>query len=168
MTEPGTWTSLPGGGGRMTQPGAGSTPKPAYGQLGPEWGGKVRVLLVDDQPLFRDVARAMLERDGRFEVVGEASDGARAVEKVGECAPDVVLMDINMPVMTGLQATRRIKARHPDQNIILTSITGETDFSDMAEKAGALAFIEKRNLSSSILSGMLGSSPPPGFFPLSA
>ena len=152
----------------MAPPGAGSTRKPAHGQPEPVWGAKVRVLLVDDQPLFRDVARAMLERDGRFEVVGEASDGARAVDKVSECAPDVVLMDINMPVMTGLQATRRIKARHPDQNVILTSITGETDFSAMAEKAGALAFIEKRDLSTNMLSGMLGSDLPPGSFPLSA
>ena len=152
----------------MTPREADGTPAPAQGQPAPEWSGKVKVLLVDDQPLFRDVARSMLERDGRFEVVGEASDGARAVEKVGECAPDVVLMDINMPVMTGLQATRRIKARHPDQNIILTSITGEIDFPDMAAKAGALAFIEKRNLSTNILSGMLGPDPPPGSLPLSA
>ena len=152
----------------MTPREADGTPAPPQGQPASARSGKVRVLLVDDQPLFRDVARSMLERDGRFEVVGEASDGARAVEKVGECAPDVVLMDINMPVMTGLQATRRIKARHPDQNIILTSITGEIDFPDMAEKAGALAFIEKRNLSTNILSGMLGPDPPPGSLPLSA
>jgi len=152
----------------MTSPGSSAVPKPAHGQPEPAWGARVRVLLVDDQPLFRDVARAMLERDGRFEVVGEASDGARAVEKVGECAPDVVLMDINMPVMTGLEATRRIKARHPDQDIILTSITGEVDFSDMAQRAGALAFVEKRDLSTSMLSGMLGPEPPVGPLSLSA
>ena len=152
----------------MGLPGGTGAPVPLFGQPDAGPAGKIRVLLVDDQPLFRDVARAMLERDGRFEVVGEASDGARAVEIAGECAPDVVLMDINMPVMTGLEAARRIKARHPCQNIILTSITGEGDFPGMAERAGALAFIEKRNLSTGALSAMLGPAPPPGSLPLSA
>ncbi len=144
------------------------TPDAADGAPRVPWDDKVKVLLVDDQPLYRDVARAMLEQDGRFEVVGEASDGARAVEKVVECSPDIVLMDVSMPVMTGIEATRRIRARHPDQNIVLTSINEESAFSDMAEKAGALAFIAKRNLSTSALHGVLGTDPPSSTLPMSA
>ncbi len=79
-----------------------------------------RVLLVDDEALIRMGMRVML-RDLGYEVVGEAGDGQQALEKVATLAPDVVIMDIKMPVMDGLEATRRIMAAHPVPIIVLTA-----------------------------------------------
>jgi len=75
---------------------------------------KITVMIVDDHALVRDGIRALLELVGDFEVVGEAADGKEACEKIKELSPDVVLMDLAMPVMTGLEATRKICKEFPE------------------------------------------------------
>ena len=103
----------------------------------------VRVLLVDDHAPIRKSLRQLLELRGNYEIVGEGSNGAEAVEQVEELSPDVVLMDMNMPVMNGAEATRVIKERHPDIEVLAL-----TAFADMAlvsamVKAGASGYLIK-------------------------
>ncbi len=100
-----------------------------------------RILLVDDEALIRMGMRAIL-RDLGYEVVGEAADGHEAVERVPALSPDVVIMDIKMPVMDGLEATRRIMATHPVPIIILTAY-GQQGLVEEAADAGVLAYLMK-------------------------
>src|SRR5205085_7766810 len=96
-----------------------------YGMLR-EPGNKARLLIVDDHALYRRGLRSMFELEPDFEVVGEASDGFEAIEKVDALHPDVVLMDINMPGMDGMQATRKLADAYPGILIItLTMFKGE-------------------------------------------
>ncbi|HET9000976.1 MAG TPA: response regulator [bacterium] len=99
------------------------------------------VLLVDDEALIRMGMRAMLQDLG-YRVVGEAADGEDAVEKVAALDPDVVIMDIKMPGMDGLEATRRIMAEHPVPIIVLTAYNQRSLVEEAAD-AGVLAYLMK-------------------------
>ena len=105
----------------------------------------IRVLLVDDQELVRAGFRVLLESVPEFEIVGEAADGAQAVALVGPTRPDVVLMDIRMPVMDGIDATRRIVDEHPDGSIRVIALTtfGTDEYVYEALRAGASGFLLK-------------------------
>ena len=139
----------------------GSEPGVATGERREASGdGEASVLLVDDQPAFRSIARSMFEKDGAFKVVSEAADGADAVQKAGEHLPDVVVMDIRMPVMTGIEATRRILARRPETNVVLISMAAESEYPRLARQIGARAFIPKRDLTTGTLQGAVYSAPP--------
>ena len=116
------------------------------------------ILIVDDQPVFREVARALLERDGDFSVIAEASDGAGAIQMVGEVNPDIVIMDIQMSSMSGIEATRKILSIYPDANVVLTCMTAESEYTRLVTEIGALAFIAKRNLNALSLRSVLGGS----------
>ncbi len=106
-------------------------------------GGRIRILLVDDHAMVRRGMRDFLELHADLEVVGEAGDGAAALEAVAVSAPDVVIMDLLMPVMDGIAATAEIKARHPDVEVIaLTSFIDE-DRVTAAIEAGASGFLLK-------------------------
>jgi response regulator NasT len=96
---------------------------------------------VDDEALIRMGMRAMLQDLG-YQVVGEAADGQDAIEKVAVLDPDVVIMDIKMPVMDGLEATRRIMATHPVPIIVLTAY-GQRSLVEEAADAGVLAYLMK-------------------------
>jgi two-component system, response regulator PdtaR len=99
------------------------------------------VLLVDDEALIRMGMRAMLQDLG-YRVVGEAADGEEAIEKVAALDPDVVIMDIKMPGMDGLEATRRIMAEHPVPIIVLTAYNQRSLVEEAAD-AGVLAYLMK-------------------------
>ncbi len=103
----------------------------------------IRVLLVDDHPLFRDGLASLLERDGRFQVVGQAGDGEAAVAAAARLNPDIVLMDIQMPGMDGLEATRRLMAAQPDLKVIMLTVSDQDEDLFEAIKAGAQGYLLK-------------------------
>jgi DNA-binding NarL/FixJ family response regulator len=108
--------------------------------------GTLSVLVVDDQTPFRSAARAVLRHAEGFEWVGEAGSGANALTLVDELRPDVVLMDINMPEMSGIEATRRIVADHPETVVILCSTYAAGDLPQDALTSGARAYVHKEDL----------------------
>ncbi|MBD0315237.1 MAG: response regulator [Nitrospiraceae bacterium] len=101
------------------------------------------VLLVDDHALVREALRRILEGYGDMIVVGEASNGKEAVDAVEMLLPTIVVMDISMPCMNGIEATARIKARHPRISVIGLSVTTEPDHHTAMMAAGATALIPK-------------------------
>ncbi|MDD2309641.1 MAG: chemotaxis-specific protein-glutamate methyltransferase CheB [Desulfuromonadaceae bacterium] len=106
----------------------------------------IRVLLVDDSTLVREMIRAILESEPGIVVAGEASDGVEAIAKVASLKPDIVTMDIEMPVMGGLEAIERIIASHPVPILVVTALTGvRTAFAAISK--GALDVIEKPDIS---------------------
>jgi two-component system, NarL family, invasion response regulator UvrY len=107
----------------------------------------VRVLVVDDQAPFRDAARAVIARISGFELVGEATSGEEAIELVGALAPTLVLMDINMGVLDGLEATRIITDADPTLRVILVSTYTEEEMPPSARECGAIAYVNKDELS---------------------
>ena len=103
----------------------------------------VRVLLVDDQALFREALATLLGVRDDIEVVGEAANGDEALRRVAELAPDVVLMDLRMPVLDGIAATRRIRVEHPQARVIaLTTFDDDADVF-AALRAGAVGYLLK-------------------------
>jgi DNA-binding NarL/FixJ family response regulator len=101
------------------------------------------VLLVDDQALLRIGFRLVIESEPDLEVVGEAADGRVALEQVAALTPDVVLMDIRMPGMDGIEATRRIVADHPDSRVLVLTTFDVDDLAFAALRAGASGFLLK-------------------------
>jgi len=102
-----------------------------------------RILLVDDHPLMRKGLRALLESEPGFAVIGEAGDGTEALEQVRAMAPHVVVMDVSMPGMTGMEATGRILTEFPGTRVVTLSMYGEKTFVDDMLKAGAAAYVLK-------------------------
>jgi DNA-binding NarL/FixJ family response regulator len=109
------------------------------------------VLVVDDQAPFRMAARAVLRRLEGFEFAGEASSGVEAIELVDRLHPALVLMDINMPEMNGIEATRQIMAAHPDVVVILCSTYDAADLPPAASASGAAAYVNKERLAADTL-----------------
>lgn len=103
----------------------------------------IRVLIVDDHDLFRDGIASLLKARG-YEVVGEASDGVEALSRVRELRPDLVLMDIRMPNMGGLEATRRIKAEMPEVNVVILTVSDDEEDLFEAIKSGAQGYLLKK------------------------
>lgn len=101
-----------------------------------------RVLVVDDHQLVRQALRRALE-DASFEVVSEASDGEEAARLAEQLVPDVVVMDVTMPVLDGIQAARRIHAQLPDIKIVVLTMHGEQQLLAEAIQAGAVAYLTK-------------------------
>src|SRR5262245_34719825 len=105
----------------------------------------VTVLIVDDQLPFRAVARTVIGMTSGFEVAGEAESGEDALVLVDEQQPDLVLMDINLPGISGIEATRRILEAHPGICVILLSTYSEADLPADAREVGALAYVHKED-----------------------
>jgi two-component system invasion response regulator UvrY len=105
----------------------------------------VRVLIVDDQLPFRAVARTVIGMTAGFEVAAEAETGEAALVAVDEDPPHLVLMDINLPGINGIEATRRIRADHPEVEVILLSTYSEADLPADAREVGALAYVHKED-----------------------
>lgn len=112
-----------------------------------------RVLLVDDHRLIREGLRRALE-DAGFEVVGEASDGAEGVELAQVHRPDVVLMDVSMPVLDGITATRRMRTRSPHAKVVILTMHADAELVERARSAGAAGYLVKDASSSEVVAAV--------------
>jgi two-component system, NarL family, invasion response regulator UvrY len=113
--------------------------------------GAVRAMIVDDQAPFRVAARAVLARVDGVDLVGEATSGEEAVALAGELRPDLVLMDINMGVMDGIEATRAITSAYPKTFVVLVSTYTAADLPPTARQCGAAAYVNKDELSPRVI-----------------
>jgi len=116
---------------------------------------RIRVLIADDHRLFGEALEAILMTDDRLEVAGHARDGAEAVEQASTLDPDVVLMDIAMPVMDGFQATQQIHQQLPKARILmLTGSNARTDV-DRARAAGAAGYVTKDRIAAELVEAIM-------------
>lgn len=119
----------------------------------------VRVLVVDDQAPFRLAARAVVRATAGFEVVAEATSGEEAVEAVKAVSPDLVLMDINMDGIGGIEASARITAEHPKVKVVLLSTYDADDLPDDARHCGASAYVHKEQFGPDVLERVWAAEP---------
>ena len=106
---------------------------------------EIHVIIVDDHAILRDGIRSLLERQGDIEVVAEASNGREAVEKVRQFQPNLVLMDVAMPEMNGLEATRQIKEEFPDIKVLILTQHDNREYVAPLLQAGASGYVLKRS-----------------------
>jgi DNA-binding NarL/FixJ family response regulator len=104
---------------------------------------KITVLIADDHPLLRDGIVQLLMKEADFELVGQAADGEEAVRLADEKCPDVVIMDIEMPKLDGLDATRQIKAAHPETSVLVLTIHDDEEYIAALLEAGAAGYLLK-------------------------
>lgn len=112
---------------------------------------KIRVLVADDHSLFRQGLRQLLEMEPDIEVVGEAKDGLDVQVKTRECSPDIILMDINMPVTDGVVATKRILSENPNVGIIILTMYRQDQHVFEAIRAGARGYLLKDALAEDVV-----------------
>ena len=101
----------------------------------------IRVILADDHTMFREGLRAIINDENDMAIVGEARDGLEALQKVDELHPDVVLMDINMPRLDGVQATRQLLAQHPQVRIIILTMYDQDKYVFESIRGGACSYL---------------------------
>jgi two-component system, NarL family, response regulator NreC len=114
----------------------------------------IRVLLVDDQAVVRRGLRVLFRLEPDLQVVGEASTGTEALTLAQTLTPDVVLMDIEMPEMDGIEATAALRRVVPQSAVVILSVHDDAQTRGRAQAAGAVAFVEKRGATDALLSAM--------------
>ncbi len=126
-------------------------------QLSPSTPGRrcVRVLIVDDMPQVRQELHEVLQLTGELEVVGEAANGLEAVAQAEALHPDVVVMDLEMPVMDGFEATRQIKERGLAERVVVLSLHADPDNLARARQAGVDVFIDKASRFTTLMSAIV-------------
>ncbi len=106
-------------------------------------GKKIRIVLAEDHTILREGLRALLSADPKFQIVGEAADGREAVRSVEKLGPDLVMMDLSMPRMTGMDAIREIKKRYPETKIVALTVHKTEEYLRTTLQAGADAYVLK-------------------------
>ena len=115
----------------------------------------IRVLIADDHRLFAEALEAILVGDARITVVGQAIDGREAVERARELRPDVVLMDVGMPVLDGFEAARAIRADRAETRILMLSGSSSRADVDLAREAGAAGYVTKDRIASELIAAIV-------------
>jgi len=124
----------------------------------------IRILLADDHSIVREGLRALLERQQEFEVVGDAADGRQAVEMAETARPDVVVMDLAMPGLNGIEATRRITARSPQVSVVILSMHSDESYILRSLKAGARSYLLKDSLQVDLVDAVRAAAQGKSFF----
>ncbi len=106
----------------------------------------IRIMLVDDHNIVRRGLAALLQMEGGFEVVAEAEDGEMALRRADEARPDIVMLDLSMPRLNGLEATRRLKRKLPQTQVLVLSMHEDEEFVAQALQAGASGYVLKRSM----------------------
>jgi two-component system response regulator NreC len=114
----------------------------------------IRIVIADDHTIFRSGLKLLLGSSTDFEVVAEADNGLRAVELAGELKPDIVLIDIGMPKLNGIEATRQIKQNHPDTNVLILTMHRSDEYFFKALDAGASGYVLKGAETSELINAL--------------
>jgi len=115
---------------------------------------KIRILITDDHTLFRQGMKTLLAAETDLEIVGEAANGAEAVEKVTEARPDIVLMDIGMPGLSSFEATRQIKKARPDTKVLFLTMYDDEDYLVQCMEVGASGYVLKDSPAQQLLAAL--------------
>jgi DNA-binding NarL/FixJ family response regulator len=115
----------------------------------------LRVLIADDHRLFAEALEAILTADERIEVVGQAADGGEAVELARKLGPDIVLMDVSMPVLDGFEATREIRAESEGVRVLMLTGSNSRDDVDRSREAGASGYVTKDRIASELVAAIV-------------
>ena len=115
---------------------------------------KKTILIIDDHPLFREGLKAIIERDNRFEVVGEAGNGREGLRLAKELKPDLALVDMSLPDQSGIQLTRELKNASLKTRIMIITMHSKVDYIVKAFRAGATGYVVKESASERLLQGM--------------
>jgi DNA-binding NarL/FixJ family response regulator len=117
---------------------------------------RVRILIADDHPIIRRVVRSTLQQHPHFEVCGEAVNGAEAIAEARKLKPDVVVLNVSMPVMNGLDAAREIKTLLPESAIVILSQNADRHFIAEAKRLGVQAYVAKTKAGESLVKAVEG------------
>ena len=117
----------------------------------PSSSAEVRVLLADDFAPWRSHVRSFLQRETKWEIIFDACDGLEAVQKTVELDPDIVLLDVSMPGLNGIEATRRICQLSPNSKVVILTQQEDEDMMTAALQAGALAYVLKAEMSTALI-----------------
>jgi DNA-binding NarL/FixJ family response regulator len=131
-----------------------------YPPLGPAASEPVGVLVVDDQLVFRQVAHEVIDATDEFELLGEASSGAHALRAVCELDPDLVLLDVRMPEMDGIETAARLRAEHPRAVVVLITVEAASDLPGGTSSCGAAELVRKQDFGPALLRRVWGSHGP--------
>jgi DNA-binding NarL/FixJ family response regulator len=123
-------------------------------QTSPNKDGRIRVVVADDHPVVRGMVRSTLQQHPHFEVCGEAENGAEAIEGVKRVRPDVVVLNVTMPLVNGFQAAREIKKQIPETAIVILSSHADKYFVEEAKKIGVRAYVPKSKISQALVEAL--------------
>ncbi len=114
----------------------------------------IRVIIADDHPLVHDALRMHLQNESDIQIIGDANDGEEAVSMAAELKPDLIIMDITMPKLNGLEATRKIKAQNPDIEILVLTVHDDSEYILKILEAGAAGYLTKTILGENLVRAM--------------
>ena len=120
--------------------------------------GQIRVLIADDNGFFREALEAVLETEDQIQVIGRAGDGEEAARLASELEPDVILMDLSMPVLDGFEATRAIGERVPAAAVVVLTGSAEPSDIERARQAGAAAYVTKDRIAAELVEAILAAA----------